>query len=358
MIQTPAHNLSSYKITILYNQVKSISIGSPQDILADDDTVKTAHAIFKTLQKEKLNVELLEVNEKNYTDLLTYKTDFFFNLCYGIGSIPKTEQEIPKLLEKIALPYTGASDKSIILTTDKIATKKLFQKFKIPTPAYEVFTPQDKVINGHLKYPLIVKPGYQDCSLGIHSDAVITNESQLQHKVLQLLQQYREPVLVEKFINTRELNVTIVGNGKDAIMLPISEIIFGPTFEKKGKWKIVDFEAKWIEESENYNETVGICPAKLDNEIIKKIKKYALEAYNSSGCRDYARIDIRLDEKNKPYFLEINVNPGIGPEDGAVRSAKTAGFSYPQFLKKLIEIAIIRARTGVRTGSDLKYFKV
>lgn len=331
-----------YKITILFNKVRSITGGEPDDILADDDTIKTAYTIFETLKKENLRVELFEVNEKNFQNLATYKTDFFFNLCYGIGSTPKTEEEIPAILERTGTPYTGAPKKTIALTTDKIATKKLFQKLNIPTPRFEVFTKKDKVINGHLEYPLIVKPSLEDCSLGIHSDAVVASKRQLQNKVSQLLEEYKEPILVEKFINTRELNVTIVGNGRQARMLPISEIIFGPSFDQKKKWKIVDFEAKWIEGSESYNETIGVCPARMNEKIQKMIEKYSLEAYQAAGCRDYARLDLRLDEKNTPYFLEINVNPGIGPHDGTVRSAQKAGYTYSEFLKKLISISISR----------------
>ncbi len=333
---------SLHKVTIIYNKVNSLSGGEPSDILADEDTVKTAQSIKDTLEKDGIKTELFEVREDNFTDLLNYNTDLFFNICYGIGSIPKTEQEIPKLLDQTAIPYTGASSDSIKLTTDKVATKRIFRKEKIPTPKYQLFKNINDKLTDKLQFPLIVKPQMEDCSLGIHNDAVVNDEKKLMKKVLQLYQEYKQPILVERFINTRELNVTIIGNGSKLEVLPISEIIFGPSFESDNRWKIVDFEAKWLENTDNYKDTVGVCPAKLDQDIEDLITKYSIMAYKACNCRDYARIDIRLDEDNIPYFLELNLNPGIGPQDGAIRSAKVAGYTYSSFLKKLIEIALAR----------------
>lgn len=330
------------KITVIYNKVSSLTTGTPSDILADEDTIRTAKAIYNNLFQSGLHVELFELREDNWTDLLTMNTDFIFNLCYGVGSIPKTEDKIPMIIDVTGIPYTGASSREIQLTTDKVATKRIFLKKHIPTPLYQLFRRPDSKLKNSLKYPLIVKPQMEDSSLGIHNDAVVENETELRKKVSEILDKYNEPALVEQFINTRELNVTILGNGKNLRVLPISEIIFGDSFDSEKKWKIVDFEAKWQEETSNFRDTVGVCPARLDRNIEKQIIDYAVAAYRGCNCRDYARIDIRLDEDNTPYFLEVNLNPGIGPEDGAVRSAKAAGMSYASFLTELIEISLDR----------------
>lgn len=335
-------NLRDKKVTIIYNKVSSLASGEPADILADEDTVKTAKFINDALLNEGINTELFELSEFNFTELLNYNTDIFFNICYGIGSIAKTEQEIPELLDQIDIPYTGASSRSIKLTTDKVATKRIFHKKNIPTPDYQLFKNIHQKLTRKMGFPLIVKPQSEDCSLGIHNDAVVTSEKELHRKILQLYQEYKEPVLVERFINTRELNLTIIGNGKNIEVLPISEIVFGESFDKDNKWKIVDFEAKWEENTDNFKDTLGVCPVDIDKGIEEEIKKYAVAAYKACNCRDYARIDIRLDEDNIPYFLEVNLNPGIGPEDGTVRSAKVAGYTYGTFLKRLLEIALSR----------------
>lgn len=304
------------KIFVVYNRVKSLAVGGVNDILADEDTVKTALAIAK-----ELDGELFELNEKTASKLKNLDADIFFNTAFGIGGAPKSEAEVVTLLEKTGKPYTGSSVKAIILTTDKEATKNVLRAKNLPTP-------------GNTKFPLIVKPSGEDCSLGITQASVVNNMKELDKQVTLLKKIYSEDVLVEEYIDGRELNVTILGN----TVLPISEIVFGKSFDSK--YKIVDFASKWEEESDSFKETTGICPAKLPINIIEKINQISLEAFRATGCRDYARVDIRLDKNNRPFILEVNANPGVGPNDGTVRSAKAAGYTYKSFLEKIIDEAI------------------
>ncbi len=306
------------KITVLFNRVISLDVGRPKDILADDDTVKTAQAIATALQ-----AELFELTEKTAKDLKNIRTDVFFNTAFGIGNSPKSEAEVTVLLEKTGIPYTGSDAKAITLTTNKYATKKILQAFGLPVP-------------GETNFPLIVKPSNEDCSLGISQMSIVRNKSDLEKQIKLLQKTYSEDVLVEEYINGRELNVTVL---KDRV-LPISEIVFGKSF--KNKYKIVDFAAKWEENTSDYKETVGVCPAKLLLSVQKKIEGIALHAFNVTGCKDYARVDMRLANNSFPYILEVNANPGVGPEDGATRSAKAAGLSYREFLEKIIDATLIR----------------
>ena len=189
------------------------------------------------------------------------------------------------------------------------------------------------IVPGNSIFPLIVKPSNQHCSLGINFDSVVENKIQLNKQIKIIEKQFGQKPLVEEYIFGRELNVMILGDE----VLPISEIIFGEYY--KDKPKIVDYEAKWREQSENYKQTVGVCPADLEKSLVVKIEKIALKAFQVCGGRDYGRVDMRLSENNEPYVLEVNLNPDIRPDGGAFRSAKTAGYSYPQFLKKIVEIA-------------------
>jgi len=330
-------------ITILYNVVNKLEYGEDADLLADEDTIKTAQAINRALKEEGFNSNLFELSENTLGNLFEIKTDLIFNLCYGIGSISRTEAQVVKILEKLDIPFTGAGNRAITTTTDKEVTKKKFIENNIPTPAYQVFVSSSDFQDERLRFPLIVKPKNQDCSLGIHNNAVVENKYDLQDRVTFLLKSYKEPILVEEYIEGRELNVTLVGNNSRVSMLPISEIVFGKSYLDKNKWKIVDFEAKWIEDSINYTETPGVCPAILNNEVENKIEELTKLAYKVCECRDYARIDLRLSPDDIPYFLEINLNPGIGPEDGTIRSAKAAGFSYTSFLREIIKTTATRS---------------
>ena len=329
-------------ITLIYNLVTSVSRGQPEDILADQDSVKTAEAVAKNLRLAGNEVELLSIDEKNIGHLKERKTDLFFNQAFGINSLPKTEYQVAEALAATGVPYTGSDAKAILLTTDKIATKELLLKNGVPTPKFQRFKNCREEINPELAFPLIAKPSNEDCSLGIDSLSVLTTKKQAYGKIEKICKAYVEPTLVEEYIPGRELNVSILGNGLKAEILPISEIIFGPSF--KGKFQVVDFAAKWFEDSVAYRETTGVCPAKLDPAVQKEVEEVAKKAFLLTGCRDYARVDIRLSTDGTPYVLEVNANPGIGPEDGMIRSAKAAGYTYSRFLQQIIDVAKLRFR--------------
>ncbi|MDO8515031.1 MAG: ATP-grasp domain-containing protein [bacterium] len=326
------------KIIVLYNLVKTVAVGMSEDILADEDTVKTAKAIAENLTTDH-DVSLFEVGEENTGDLKKLKPDLFFNNAFGIGSVPKSEVDLANILEDTKIPFTGSPARAIALTTDKVLTKNILMAKNLPTPKFQVFT-NGEIPDKKLRFPLIVKPIAEDCSLGISDSSVVSDEKDLMIQVHKLRETYSEAVMVEEFIEGRELNITVLGNGIHAVALPVSEIIFGKKYP--GKYKIVDFNAKWEEATDNYKETNGVCPAELTPEVLENINKISNEAYQLTGCRDFARVDIRLSKDNTPYILEVNANPGIGPNDGAARSARAAGYSYSQFLQKIINVALER----------------
>ncbi|MEK7566037.1 MAG: ATP-grasp domain-containing protein [Patescibacteria group bacterium] len=311
------------KITVVYNQVKSLVIGNPEDILSEEDTVVTARAISENLATLGHEVSLFDLNEKSVGKLKSLSADFIFNCAYGIGSAAKSEPEVPNLLAKTGIPFSGSHSGAIILTNNKIAAKEILRANNLPTPGSE-------------KFPLIVKLSDEHCSLGITDRSVVKSFRELRIQTEKLKKAYSQNILIEEFIDGRELNVTVLGNE----VLPISEIIFGPSF--KNKYKIVDFAAKWEEKSLAFKETNGVCPAILPKDIEEKIKTIAVKAVSATNCLDYTRVDFRLSKDNAPYILDINANPAIGPDDGATRSAKAAGFSYPQFLQKIIDVSLAR----------------
>lgn len=312
------------KVTVVFNDVKGTVSGNPDDLLVDLDTVNTAKEIAKALSSLGYNTELFEVDEETVSRLTeSYPTDLFFNNAFGIGSLTNSEVDLVRILEKTGIPFSGASSQNIALTTDKISTKAVLAAAGLPIPGKE-------------KFPLIVKPSREDCSLGISQMSVVKNREELKARKEWLEKTYKEEAIVEEFIDGRELNVTVLGGQ----VLPISEIIFGGGF--KNKFKIVDFLAKWKEDSEEYRETVGVCPAQLSRQTEAEIARLALKAFEVTGCRDYARIDMRLDKYEQPFILEVNANPGIGPNDGVSRSARAAGYSYPQLLQKIVSLALLR----------------
>ena len=328
------------KVTVLYNEITSLQCKDDQAILSEQGAKEDAKIIAKALVSDGYRAAIFKLTQDNLRDLSKVKTNLFFNLCDGIGNLSKTEHKVPEILDQMNLPYTGANASSLILTTNKVLTKKIFEQEAIPTPAYAVFEAVPDSLPKGLAFPLFVKPVAEDCSLGIDANSFVENLSDLKRKVRYLLEKYQQPVLAEEYIAGRELNVTVIGNGKEARVLPISEIIFGKFYV--GKKKFVDFKAKWLENSLFYRNTIGVCPAKISKSLANKIERLSLKAYFACGGRDYARIDMRLSRENVPYFLEVNLNCDISPGMGASRSAKAGGLSYTQFIGKLALFAYKR----------------
>lgn len=332
------------KITVLYNEVSALPFEDSKALLTESGAKEDAVIIATALRQAGYRADTMELSVKSVKNLRHKKADLFFNLCDGIGNLPKTEHKVPEILDRLKLPYTGANASGLILTTNKALTKQIFEQNGIPTPAYALFESAPVKLPGNLSFPLIVKPVAEDCSLGISSHSVVHGLSDLKKEVKRIVARYHEPALVEKYIRGRELNITVMGNGRDISVLPISEIKFGNSYQYNAKPKVVDFSAKWIESSINYKDTKGICPAPLSERLRHKIEKMAINAYLLCGVRDYARIDIRLSPDQIPYVLEINANPDLSPDMGASRSARAIGMDYKDFIKELASTASRRYR--------------
>ncbi len=334
--------MKKQKITVLYNKVESLPFDDAKAILMEAGAKDDAKTIAKALNSAGYHSDIMELSIKTVGQLRRRRADLFFNLCDGIGSLPKSEHKVPELLDRLKLPYTGADASSLLLTTNKALTKRIFEQNNIPTPAYSLFEAPPVQLPGNLRFPLIVKPMAQDCSLGISANSVVKNLWELRHEVGKIVSRYHEPALVEEYIRGRELNITVIGNGQGITVLPISEIKFGSSYRNSDRPKIVDFSAKWVEESRAYKDTVGMCPAKLDKKVLQKIERLAIQAYLVCGGRDYARVDIRLSRDNLPYFLEVNLNNDLSVGMGAARSAQASGLDYKGFISTIATIATQR----------------
>jgi D-alanine-D-alanine ligase len=252
----------------------------------------------------------------------------------------------------LGLPFTGSSALVLGLSQDKGKTKAILAHHNIPTPFYRVWHPgKDDVLNG-LPFPLIVKPLCEDASLGIDNDAFVRDERALMKQVRKISREYGPSVLIEEFIEGRELNVSILGN-EDPRVLPISEIDFSSM--PAGLPKICGYSAKWEKESEEFCNTVPRCPVVFPSEIENKIFQVSLQSFYIMGCCDYARIDIRLSPDGIPYVLEVNANPDISPDAGIIRSAKSGGIPYADFIGGIVELALARHQslTGRQKDKEL-----
>ncbi len=328
-----------------YNDIISNVGGNLLD-LSEIGVIEEREQIEKVLKERGYQTKLFNINSDikrliNFLD--EEKPNLIFNLCESLKGLAIHEMHVAALYELIGINYTGAGSLSLGTCLNKARTKELFKAHKIPTASYRVYNSESEINtdNIDIRFPLIVKPLREDASIGIENSSIVKNEESLISQVSRIIKVYKQPALVEEYIEGRELNVAIIGN-EDPLILPISEIDFStlpPDYPK-----IVTYNAKWVEGTAEYNGTVGICPAKLSTKVENEVKDIALNAYTLMEIRDYARVDIRLDKLNMPYVLEVNPNPDISRDSGFARSARTAGLSYEDMITKIVETALERIK--------------
>ncbi len=269
------------------------------------------------------------------------KPDLVLNFCEAIESDSFQEMNVAGLYDLLRIPYTGSSPLTLGSCLNKVRAKEILSFHKLNVPAFRVFTSPDEISRKKVNYPVIAKPIHEDASAGISNASVVYDRDHLQVLLARMLKTFNQPILVEQFIDGREFNVAIVGN-EELVALPVSEIDFNSMPE--GYHHIVSYEAKWMPETVEYKSTVPICPAKISQRMQKKIQNTAIRAYQVMGCRDYARVDMRVDKTGRVFVLEVNSNPDLSPEEsGFARSAKAFGWTYGQLINNIVESAFKRS---------------
>jgi D-alanine-D-alanine ligase len=271
------------------------------------------------------------------------KPDIVFNLVECVENESLQEMHVAGLYELLKIPYTGAGPFALGVALNKPRVKELLSYHGIPTPRFQVFQPTARIaLAEEMEFPLIVKPSHEDGSVGISNSSVVSTMGELRRLIRYIFEEFEQPALVEQYIDGRELNVAILGH-KIPQALPISEIDFsGLTNEMP---KIVTYKAKWMHGTIEYEGTKGLCPARLTTQQEARLKEIALKCFHIVGCRDYARVDFRMAPNGQLYVLEVNPNPDISDEAGFARSAKAAGYTFPEVIGKIVESALERYRT-------------
>jgi D-alanine-D-alanine ligase len=296
------------------------------------------------LNKIRLNAYTLNIKddiEILISDLKKHKPDVIFNFIELFKDNSRLEMNVVGLLELLGIPYTGAPPMALANCQNKALAKRMLNAIGIQTPKFAIVKKIEEKFARGLKYPLIVKPAFEDASVGIENDSIVNNIKQLNKRVDYVLDYFLQPALIEEFIDGRELNVAVLG-GKNPSTLPISEIDFKEMPDHL--YNIVSYQAKWDPHNEAYHKTIPVCPAILPKRIENKAFAIALKAFHAMGCRDYARVDMRLDKHNELYVLEVNPNPDLTEGAGFMRSAEAAGYSYESTLKKIISFAWSRRK--------------
>lgn len=312
------------------------------DTYAEWDSEETIQAVKAALEKHH-SVSLIEANEHAYLHFLQVKPEIVFNIAEGFAGASR-EAQIPAMLEMLRIPYTGSDPLTLALCLDKSRTKEILSYYNIPTPKFYVAHSLADLSSHSLSFPLIVKPLFEGSSKGIFNSSVVFSEKELQSQVEFVFSEYAQPALVEEFLNGREFTVALLGNVPSVRVLPIVEMRFDSL--PKNVNPIYSYEAKWIWDTVDNPIDVHECPARIDERLQQAIEEVCRKSFEVLRCRDWCRIDIRLDANGVPNVLELNPLPGIlpNPEEHSCfpLAARTAGMDYDTMINSVLEEAIKR----------------
>jgi D-alanine-D-alanine ligase len=272
------------------------------------------------------------------------KVDVVFNLSERFRNLSSLDYGIVGLLEMLDIPYTGAAAEGLILARDKALTKMVLAYHGIRIPHFMVCERGAPVQRpSDIRFPLIVKPLDEDASVGIAQSSVVRDDQALAERVAFIHERINTDAIVEEFIAGREVYVGVMGN-EQPIALPPIEMVFGENTDEQAR--IATFKVKW---SVKHREARGIenrIATDLPKELTDRLADVAVRAYKAAGLRDYGRIDVRLAHDDEIYVVEANPNPYLADGEDLAWAAEEGGFPYPQFIQKIAEMALGRAKRG------------
>ncbi|MCH7770119.1 MAG: ATP-grasp domain-containing protein [Bacteroidetes bacterium] len=338
------------KILICFNapvSIFSVYNGKPlkdnnsEDDLSEKSFLKELNNVKRTLKKHFTQVETLAIDrdvQKTINGINSFSPDVIFNFVESVEGVTSFEYCLAGLFELLGFEYTGCRPISLGNCLDKARTKEILRSFGIKTPNFIKLKPNEKFSKKDisLSFPIILKLLTEDASIGVSEFSVVNTFTELRKHFKFLSEIYIQEIILEEYIEGRELNVAIL----DGKPLPVSEIDFTGLPAKLPK--IVTYDGKWIESSIYYNHTKPICPANLSKRTLNKINKVAMSAFKALECRDYARIDIRLSSNGIPFVIEVNPNPDVSTDSGFARAALEDGVNHSELLLAIANFALKR----------------
>lgn len=332
------------RVLILYNnpaQYRGRVLESDLGVMLEVSAVEAA--------LKQLGIEFESIGLSSLTHLMQvlprYKGALAVNLIEGFPEDPCDMVYVPTICDAHDVHVTGCDTRCMTLAQDKWITKAILREAKIHTPAGILVNPGETADYGLMspgKY--IVKPASADASEGIDSRSVVrVPGSAACRAIARIHKRFGQAAIVEQMISGQELNVSLLEVEGRPRVVAVAEIDFSAF--PRGRARIVDYRAKWVPESFQFNNTPRILPAVITEQQRARIEDVALRAWHVLGCRDYARIDSRLDETGEPVLIEVNPNPDITPGDGFAAGIEYAGLKYEAFVETLLANAYRRRKT-------------
>jgi D-alanine-D-alanine ligase len=306
------------------------------DALEEYDSPETLALISAALESEGHQVVRLGGGTLFLDNIRRETVDIVFNIAEGRGNYRSREAQVPAVLEMLDIPYTGSDPQTLTVCLDKPVTKKLVAAEGISTPRWLVINDKAELEQApweQFNFPVIVKPACEGSSKGIRLTSLASDIAQAEEEVGRILDDYRQPVMVEEFIDGDEVTVGVIGNSPPEVLgmmrvvprQPVAHFVYSVEV-KRDYVNLIDYE----------------CPARLPENVLVQIKNASLKAFKALGCRDFARIDFRIGRNGTPYFIEVNPLPGLGSYSDLVIMAEKIGWTHRRLINAVLAAALER----------------
>ncbi len=335
------------RIVVLHNTDydAELTAGTGSDVSA---ILASSMSIADGLRTAGFTVELVGIHGLDVIEivprLVAAKTELVFNLCESMAGDSRNEPVIVGMLELFGIRYTGSDALGLGSCLHKPRAKDILIGRGVATPPHRVFNSPAELDDAAIEqfdYPWFLKLAHEDASVGIIAENLVKTPADLRARAAAMMEEFKQPVLAERYIDGREINVTLVGNVDGGVdMLPLHEIDFSSMPDSRPK--IVSYAAKWDEAHVDYVGTKPVPLRAATPEFVAAVEQTAKAAWFAMGLRDYGRVDLRVDKNSVPWVIDVNPNCDISPDAGAVRSAASAGISFPQLMERIVLAACAR----------------
>ncbi len=319
------------RIGITYDLKKDwpVSSDEPRDANAEFDSDQTLADLCQAFESRGHAVERIG-NVRNLLRQIEHlDVDIVFNICEGRFGRNR-ESQVPLLLEMYGIPFVGSDALSLGLTLDKAVAKKCFIAEGIPTPRFFLaHRGHDLKKSDLLEFPLIVKACWEGSSKSLSQNSRVTDLPGLKRQIELIHHAYQQPAIVEEFIRGTEFTVAVMGD-ENPQALPVVQVKIDGVLNLGDDF--YTFSRLLTPDRVEY-----VCPAPIPEDLENRLKQIAAKAYQCVGCRDFGRVDFRVDEEGRPYVLEINPLPCLARNDVFYSTAKALGMSYEDMINRILE---------------------
>jgi D-alanine-D-alanine ligase len=338
--------MGKLKIVIIYDRVL---VDDGEEAAADKSPVT------RTLDKKEVEDEVAEALAKLGHDAVKYELDgthksllglarldcdLVFNLAESFADDDTADFKIAAFLDLLGKNYTGTGAAGLMLSQDKAVAKKIFAFHGIHTPVFAKSFRGRLDFSHDLQFPVIVKPAREDGSIGIEFSAVVNSIRELMERMDWLHANFDSPVLIEEYIEGREMYVGVIGNDKPEA-LPVVELDLSKLPD--GTPRIAAAEVKWGKGTKAYRDTKSAIATDLPEETVLALQQTAIAAYQALEVRDYGRVDMRLQPDGRVQVIEVNPNPWLSSRAEFVMAARKSGRTYTQLIEEIVDLATARA---------------